>query len=170
MTDTTAADVSPEDAELLQTLLGFFDELATNNSEDLLAESAVAAQRAGDIYVSLGKLSQADKAYSDALGRYTSLSESESDNLSFIIARAEIMNELAVISSLRGNLARAHQLFQPTIPNCCKRLMQQWQHPRDNFSTQRQVACLRPSVREVAWMDLTSHSKVPALAVRSQSR
>ncbi|MFK8111153.1 MAG: protein kinase [Rubripirellula sp.] len=115
VTDTTAADVSPEDAELLQTLLGFFDELATNNSEDLLAESAVAAQRAGDIYVSLGKLSQADKAYSDALGRYTSLSESESDNLSFIIARAQIMNELAVISSLRGNLARAHQLFQPTI-------------------------------------------------------
>lgn len=115
VTDTTATDVSPDDAELLQTLLGFFDELATNNSEDLLAESAVAAQRAGDIYVSLGKLSQADKAYSDALGRYEKLSADETDHLAFIIARAETMNELAVVSSLRGNLGRANQLFQPTI-------------------------------------------------------
>ena len=63
VTDTTSPNVTPEDAKLLQSLLGFFDELAANNSEELFAESAVAAHRAGDIYLRLGQLRQADRAY-----------------------------------------------------------------------------------------------------------
>ncbi len=114
VTDTTAAGVTPEDAKLLQTLLGFFDELAANNSEDLLAESAVAAQRAGDIYMSLGKLSQADRAYSDCLDRYAKLSQLESEDSSFTISRATVMNQLAVIASLRGQLARSFEMFSST--------------------------------------------------------
>ena len=47
MTDTTSPNVSAEDAELLNSLLGFFDELGRNNSKDLLAESAIAAKYAG---------------------------------------------------------------------------------------------------------------------------
>ncbi len=37
VTDTTSPNVSAEDAELLNSLLGFFDELGKNNSKDLLA-------------------------------------------------------------------------------------------------------------------------------------
>ncbi len=74
VTDTTSPNVTPEDAKLLQSLLGFFDDLAANNSAELLAESAVAARRAGDIYLRLGQLRQADRAYSDALQRYRRLS------------------------------------------------------------------------------------------------
>jgi serine/threonine protein kinase len=114
VTDTTAAGVTPEDAKLLQTLLGFFDELATTNSEDLLAESAIAAQHAGDIYLSLGQLRQADRAYSDAIQRYSRLSTQAPENLDFTIAQAEAMNQLAVIASLRGELARANSMFEPT--------------------------------------------------------
>lgn len=120
VTDTTAAGVTPEDAKLLQTLLGFFDKLATNNSEDLLAESAIAAQHAGDIYLSLGKLQQADRAYSDAIQRYSRLSKQAPENLDFTIAQAEAMNQLAVITSLRGELMRATSMFEPT-----KQLLQQ---------------------------------------------
>jgi tetratricopeptide (TPR) repeat protein len=112
--DTTSANVTPEDAELLQSLLGFFDELAANNSEDLLQESAVAARRAGEIYFRLGQLREADRALSDALDRYRRLKQQDADNLAFVIAQAEIMNELAVIASLRGYLGRANQLFDQT--------------------------------------------------------
>ena len=78
VTDTTSPNVTPEDAMLLQSLLGFFDELAANNSEDLLVESAVAARRAGDIYQRLGRLREADRAYTDALDRYRRLAQRES--------------------------------------------------------------------------------------------
>lgn len=115
VTDTTSPNVTPQDAKLLQTLLGFFDELAANNSAHLLAESAVAARRAGDIYLKLGQLLQADRAYSDALQRYARLSSQESDNLSSIIAQAEIMDELAVIIGLRGELGRADQISRQTL-------------------------------------------------------
>ncbi len=111
VTDTTASGVTPEDAKLLQSLLGFFDELAANNSEDLQEESALASQRAGDIYLSLGQLSQADRAYSECLDRYEQLSQLDSNASSFIISRATVMNQLAVITSLRGQLARSFEMF-----------------------------------------------------------
>ncbi len=111
VTDTTSPNVTPEDAKLLQSLLGFFDELAANNSEELLSESATAARFAGEIYQRLGQLRQADRAYSDALERYRRLAQRGDDSLDSILARAEIMNELAVITSLRGELGRANAMF-----------------------------------------------------------
>ena len=45
--DTTSPDVTPDDAKLLQSLLGFFDELSANNSDELRAESADAGRNAG---------------------------------------------------------------------------------------------------------------------------
>jgi tetratricopeptide (TPR) repeat protein len=114
VTDTTSPNVTPEDAKLLQSLLGFFDDLAANNSAELLAESAVAARRAGDIYLRLGQLRQADRAYSEALQRHRRLSSQNPDNLSSTVAQAEIMNELAVINGLRGELGRADQMFHQT--------------------------------------------------------
>lgn len=112
VTDTTAANVTPQDARLLQSLLVFFDELAANNSEELLAESARAAQRAGDIYASLGQLEQAAAAYGDASMRYAKLASSD---VAAVILRAEVMNELATIASLRGQILEANALFEDTL-------------------------------------------------------
>ena len=114
VSDTTSPNVTPADAELLQSLLGFFDELAATNSEDLLAESAEAGRRAGDIYVRLGQLREAERAYTDALQRFAEISSSNPDELAPLIAQAEIMNELAVITGMRGTPLKAHQLFQQT--------------------------------------------------------
>ena len=116
VTDTTSPNVTPEDARLLQSLLGFFDQLAANNSEELLAESAVAARRAGDIYLRLGQLQRADQAYGDALDRYRKLSQrNEDEDLASTIAQAQIMNELVVITGLRGDLSRSYELFDQTL-------------------------------------------------------
>jgi tetratricopeptide (TPR) repeat protein len=115
VTDTTSPNVTPEDAVLLQSLLGFFDQLAATNSDDLLAESAGAARRAGDIYLRLGQLRQADRAYSDALDRFDQLAGREPDSVASVISRAEIMNDLAVIAGLRGRLQDAHQMFNQTV-------------------------------------------------------
>ena len=111
VTDTTAANVGPEDAKLLAKLLTFFDELAENNSDELIAESATAAKNAGDIYVSLGQLRQADSAYSKALDRYQRLRELRPDKLDHLVAHAEVLNELAVVAGLRGQLPRAQNLL-----------------------------------------------------------
>ncbi len=115
ITDRTTPNVTPDDARLLESLLSFLDELATNNSEDLLAESALAARRVGDVYASLGKLREAERAYIDALTRYRHLVVSRPDDPQPILAQAEIMNELSGILSLRGQLGRAMQMFGETV-------------------------------------------------------
>ena len=115
VTDATSPNVTPEDAKLLQTLLGFFDELGTNNSEDLLAESAVAARRAGEIYQRLGQIGQANRAYSEALDRFVKLAEQDPDAIEHVISQSEILNELSVIAGLRGQLSRALGTFRQTL-------------------------------------------------------
>ncbi|MEM6690784.1 MAG: protein kinase [Planctomycetota bacterium] len=115
VTDTTVASVTPEDAELLQSLLDFFDKLADSNSEDLLAQSALASQRAGDIYMGLGQLKKADRAYTEASLRYDKFVTQQPDATDSVIARAKVMNQLAVIASLRGDVLRANGIFSPTI-------------------------------------------------------
>ncbi len=115
VTDTTSPNVTPADAKLLQSLLRFFDDLGANNSEDLLAESALASRRAGEIYQRLGQLRDADRAYSEALERYQTLSRRNPDHIELVVARAELQNEIAVISGLRGQLGRADQMYRRTI-------------------------------------------------------
>ncbi len=104
VTDTTAMSVSPRDAELLQSLLEFFDQLAANNNEELLAESATAAQRAAEIYVSLGQLHQAERAYNESRSRYQRLCALQPEKATFLLSQAEVLNELSVIAGLRGEL------------------------------------------------------------------
>ncbi len=110
-----SADVSPADAEILQSLLGFFDQLADNNSNDLRAESAAAGRHAGDIYQRLGKLDEANQAYSDALKRYRSLAAENRDDGGLIIEQARILNEQIIITSLQGQIQQASILYDQSI-------------------------------------------------------
>ena len=119
VTDTTSPNVSPDDAELLHSLLGFFDELGKNNSKDLLAESAVAAKYAGDINMRLGDLPKAEAAFNEALERTRELAKCERDETTHIVTQAAILNELALITGLRGRLKHADSIFFQT-----KRMLQ----------------------------------------------
>lgn len=113
--DSSSTDVSQADAQILQSLLGFFDELAANNSSDLRSESAAAARRAGDIYQRLGQLDQANRAYSDASDRYRSLAETNPENADYLIEQARILNEQIVTASLLGQVQRASLLFDQNV-------------------------------------------------------
>ncbi|MDB4393971.1 protein kinase [Rhodopirellula sp.] len=111
VTDTTSPNVSAEDAELLNSLLGFFDELGRNNSKDLLAESAIAAKYAGDISMRFGDLQRAEAAFNESLKRTRELAACDPDETAHVIAQAAILNELALITGLRGRLKHADNIF-----------------------------------------------------------
>ena len=113
--ETTAASVSPKDAELLRTLLGFFDELARNNSNELIFESAQAAHLAGDIYVSLGQLSRSRESYTSAQTRYRELCKHHPNNVEYLAAFADLLNDLLSVNSLTGQLGRSMQPFQDAM-------------------------------------------------------
>lgn len=113
--ESTSPDVSSADAEMLQSLLGFFDELAANNSEDLRQQSAAALRRVGDIYQRLGKLKEADNAYGQALSRYREIAEEEPSDDGALISQAEILNEQANIAGLRAQVKRASDLYQQAV-------------------------------------------------------
>ncbi len=114
VTDTTAAGVTAEDAAVLESLLSFFDELATTNNTQLLRESAEAAQRAGDIYASLGQLSKSSESYDNASARFTSLRKQDDSN-ALRVAHAQLLNEISAVAALRGELLRAMQAFYETM-------------------------------------------------------
>ena len=114
VTDTTSPNVTPQDAELLNSLLGFFDDLAKNNSEDLLSESAVAARRSGDISLRLGQLQEAENSFHDSLERVRKLCQAEPKEVQHVITQAEILNELAVVTALRGKLGMADKMYYQT--------------------------------------------------------
>ncbi|GAB5403347.1 MAG: hypothetical protein Aurels2KO_15780 [Aureliella sp.] len=109
--DTTAAGVSDADAELLASLLKFFDELSQNNSSHLLKESSVAAQHAAEIYVSLGQLKNASGAYLDAINRSTDLGQQDG-GLQQRLQHVTLLNDLATVYSLRGELLPAAEAFE----------------------------------------------------------
>lgn len=108
--DTTVAGVSDADAALLNSLLGFFDELSQNNSSHLMKDSAQAARYAADIYVSLGQLESAGDAYLDAITRYSAIDQQ--DIGSARLEQVTLLNQLAVVYSLQGQLADANDAFE----------------------------------------------------------
>jgi serine/threonine protein kinase len=113
--DTSSGDVNPADAQILQSLLGFFDQLSANNSKDLRAQSAAAQRRVGDIYQRLGQLDEADRAYTGALTKYQSLAAENPADPIIVIEQARILNEQTVTASLQGQIQRASILFDQTI-------------------------------------------------------
>jgi len=105
------AVVTAADAQLLTSLLRFFDRFAEENQTNLSAETADARRRIGDIQVRLGKPDEAELAYQDALDTYLQLEESHPDEASFVIKVAETWNQIGVARSHKGNLGesiRAH--------------------------------------------------------------
>ncbi len=101
--------VTNADAALLQTLLSFYDQFASQNETDLQLETATAYVRIGDIYQRLGNLEKASDAYSAALDVYDRLLESEPGKDALVLAKAEALNELAISFGRGGELDEATQ-------------------------------------------------------------
>ena len=106
------AVVTQADAELLESLLRFFDEFASRNSADLQAQSADARRIIGDIHQRLGRLDDAAEGYREALKIVESLAEASPENTDLILKRARILNDLGVTLSRRGSFREPYELHQ----------------------------------------------------------
>ena len=106
------AVVTQADAELLESLLRFFDEFASRNSADLQAQSADARRIIGDIHQRLGRLDDAAEAYREALKIVVSLSDASPENTDLILKQARILNDLGVTLSRRGSFREPYELHQ----------------------------------------------------------
>ncbi|MFM7166591.1 MAG: protein kinase domain-containing protein [Planctomycetaceae bacterium] len=117
--DTTAV-LSAADVTLLETLLGFFDRLAAENSRNLGLTAAEARRRVGDIQRQLGRLEDAAKSYQQALeacrnaetGNLTDTAAANIGQTAPAIVEARILHELQQLEMRRGNLPAALQALQ----------------------------------------------------------
>lgn len=101
------AAIAPADAEILQTLLVFFDRFAEANRKDLTVETATAYQRIGDIRQRLGQFDLATSAYEQALEIHRSLAKPNSSAPVPRLAEVGIYNALGTIAAARGGVHKA---------------------------------------------------------------
>jgi eukaryotic-like serine/threonine-protein kinase len=109
------------DADLLEKLLAFFDDFASQNRTDLRLQSASARKRVGDIQQRLGRFEEAEETYRQSLEAFETLSAQQPDDLQLVIGQARIHNEIAIAASRRGAMwgaveqhNRAKSLLQET--------------------------------------------------------
>ncbi|MFP6765707.1 MAG: serine/threonine-protein kinase, partial [Planctomycetaceae bacterium] len=102
--------VTQADAELLASLLRFFDEFASRNSADLEVQSADARRYIGDIHQRLGRLEEAVTAYNQARQTIEPLSLAAPDNPKLTLQLAGILNDLGVTLSRRGEYREPFEL------------------------------------------------------------
>ncbi|MDG2359903.1 MAG: serine/threonine-protein kinase [Planctomycetaceae bacterium] len=109
------------DADLLEKLLAFFDDFASQNRTDLRLQSASARKRVGDIQQRLGRFDEAEETYRQSLKAFEALFAQKPEDLQLVIAQARIHNEIAIAVSRRGAMwgaveqhSRAKDLLQKT--------------------------------------------------------
>ncbi len=114
-----AGVVTDADAEILGTLLRFFDRFAAENSTSLLKETAVAHRRIGDILYQLGRVEESETSYLVALDQIDRLAIEEEDvspieASDMTVERLQILNALGLAVSAQGALDEAQQYFLQT--------------------------------------------------------
>ena len=102
--------VTPADAELLESLLTFFDKFAAENPGALKSETAFARRRVGDIQSRLGNLNEAINAYQLADDAFAELAETSAN--SYVLERAAIWNEIGLAETGLGDLFAALEAHQ----------------------------------------------------------
>ena len=116
----SAGVLSAADVTLLETLLGFFDRLAAENSRNLGLTAAEARRRVGDIQRQLGRLEDAARSYQQALEVCRGAEVSGAGALeagsvvpvSQALVESRILHELQQLEVRRGNLPAALQALQ----------------------------------------------------------
>jgi len=99
--------VTEADAVLLQSLLHFFDEFASENRANLNAQTAAALQRIGAIQQRLGKLSEAETAFQQSVEIYKKLIVETPGDVNLVTDLATAWNRIGTIRSQRGMISGA---------------------------------------------------------------
>ncbi len=92
------------DAELLRSLLGFYAKFAASQQTDsaLLAKTAAAHFRIGQIHQRLGHQAEAVDALNESIAIYASLLETEPMREDFVVSMSRGWNELGVVESMQA--------------------------------------------------------------------
>jgi serine/threonine protein kinase len=99
--------VTPADAALLQSMLHFFDEFASENRAALNAQSARSLERIGAIQQRLGKVSEAETALRQAVDIYQKLLAARPGDAALAMGLATAWNQIGMVRSQGGNLPDA---------------------------------------------------------------
>lgn len=108
------AVLSSADVTLLESLLGFFDQFAAENTKDLTAASADARRRVGDIQQQLGRRADAEESWLRALADYQAVSASHPDDHQLLLQQAAVLNELMASAATRGDITLARKYYDQT--------------------------------------------------------
>lgn len=106
-----ASVVTPADAELLETLLGFFDKLSQENRTDLSRKTADALARVGLIQQRLDRHSEARGAFLDSLETYQRLAAKD-DSPGLRIEQARIHQHLMRLGADDGKAAEIVEHYE----------------------------------------------------------
>ena len=99
------------DVALLESLLHFFDRFASeNDSGTTQADSVAARKKVGDIQQRLGRFDEAAATYLRSRQAYAKLVTENPDNSEYVIAQADILNEMGISASRRAEIDEAIQL------------------------------------------------------------
>ena len=105
----TPVPTSKETAALLENLVVFYDRLAEQVSGDssVMLESAIASRRVGDIRQRLGQLDHAEREYSRAVQKLTSLGRRTDADVSVCVELARAYNEIGNVHAAQFEFDRA---------------------------------------------------------------
>ncbi len=109
--------ITKDDADFLQQLLRFYEEFTTLNgdNERLIAESAKAFRRVGNIYQLVGEMQPAIQAYENSLTRYQSILASNPESTQHLLTLVRTQNELSVARRKNGDSLLAHELNRKSL-------------------------------------------------------
>jgi serine/threonine protein kinase len=98
------SSLSAADAELLDRLLGFYQQFARDNAQNIRLRERVAAayHRTGEILVRLGQLTEAEQNFRRALDLLDTLRADNPAHAEFVAMTAQIHNELGELMLRRG--------------------------------------------------------------------
>lgn len=109
-TERIAANVDRKDAEQLQILLSFFEDLTKLSNSQRTEETASAAKNAAEIYLNLGLLSKALSAYRTADRLFTGIVK-EDPSQANALSLAEVKIALLSIARVRRDFRSAEDQF-----------------------------------------------------------
>lgn len=112
---TSPPPVSAADAELLQTLLGFFDRFAAHNQHDAREETATVYRRMGDIHRQLARFEEATESYDKALTIYRQVAGGTNDSTGISLAIADTLNAIGLAKSWGGSSREATHRHQQAL-------------------------------------------------------
>ena len=110
----TTATLTPDDADLLNSLIRFYEDFAAQDSgrPEIQLKIAEAQHHLGMIYTRLSEFELAESSLKKALDSYRAKSREDETNLEYKLKVAQVLNDLCVMSNEDANVAQSMLYFR----------------------------------------------------------